>query len=494
MISKDEISSRQNRGPSGGPADGIVSSVTMPADVLTPVSAYLSLRRHTPASFLFESVEGNEQLARYSFIGIDPELTVESEGGDVSLSIGGRSVTVAGDIFSTVRDVLSRTRPYDGPAPTPFSGGLVGYVGYDEVRAIERIPCTVHDPTGAPDSMLGMFKTTVVFDHRDHTITIVTNPPISGNSGNVPAGGTRGLGPTEVREILRRPVTAGSPFSPAPGAGKDPSVPEGFCGTVAAALEHIRAGDIFQVVLSGRNTIPFEGDPFSVYRSLRMINPSPYHFYLDFGKVRLIGSSPEMLVRKKGHRVEHVPIAGTRPRGRTPGEDAVAAAGLAVDEKERAEHTMLVDLGRNDLSKICEAGSVRTERFMDVERFSHVMHLVSRVSGTCRPGTDGVDALRAVLPAGTVSGAPKIRAMEIIDDLENVRRGFYAGAVGYFDRSGNVDFCIAIRTILAFAGNLHLQAGAGIVSGSVPASEREEVACKLRVLYDAIHAAGEIDR
>ncbi len=494
MISRDDISSLQHRPPSGGPADGVGSSVTMPADVLTPVSAYLSLRRHTPASFLFESVEGNEQIARFSLIGIDPELTVESERGVVSLIDGGRSVPAAGDIFSTVRDVLSRTRPYDGPAPTPFSGGLVGYVGYDEVRAIERIPCTVHDPTGAPDSMLGMFRTTVVFDHRDHTVTIVTNPPTPGISGTVPDAGRSGLGPADVREILRRPVTAGSPFIPDPGAGKVPSVPEGFSGAVAAALEHVRAGDIFQVVLSARNAIPFEGDPFSVYRSLRMINPSPYHYYLDFGKVRLIGSSPEMLVRKKGSRVEHVPIAGTRPRGRTPGEDAAAAAGLAADEKERGEHTMLVDLGRNDLSKICKAGSVHTERFMDIERFSHVMHLVSRVSGTCRPGTDGVDALRAVFPAGTVSGAPKIRAMEIIDSLEEVRRGFYAGAVGYFDRSGNVDFCIAIRTILAFAGKLHLQAGAGIVSGSVPESEREEVAGKMRVLYDAVHAAGEIDR
>jgi len=337
--------------------------------------------------------------------------------------------------------------------------------------------------------MLGKFRTTVVFDHRNHTITIITDPRADTSPGN-----EGHLTLQEIKNILRHPVTSGSPFTTGPESTWQPYVPEEFTSIAESAIEHIRAGDIFQVVLSCRNSIPYEGDPFSAYRALRMINPSPYHYFLDFGEVQMIGSSPEMLIRKCGPRVEHVPIAGTRPRGQTPAEDNAAAADLRSDEKERSEHVMLVDLGRNDLSKICETGSVTADRFMDVEKFSHVMHMVSRVSGTCRADIDGVDALRAVFPAGTVTGAPKIRAMEIIDDLEKIRRGFYAGAVGYFDLQGDVDFCIAIRTMLAYKGNLHLQAGAGIVSGSVPALEREEIAGKMRVLYEALRTAGGVDR
>jgi len=460
-------------------------ALSLPADLLTPVSAYLSLRPHTTASFLFESVEGGERIARYSFIGIDPLLVIESTGGVVTVTRGGTRERAAGDLFSTIRDILGPAVPPPGREGPDFSTGLVGYVGYDEVRSIERIPSTLPDTTGAPDSLLGIFGTTIVFDHRDHTIAIVQRP-------GVPRGERR-LTVAEVRELLKAPPTSGRPFSPVPGSALSPSVPPEFPGTVRTALRRIREGEIFQVVLSCRNTIPFEGDPFQVYRALRMINPSPYHYYLDFGTARLIGSSPEMLVKKTGSRVEHVPIAGTRPRGSTPAEDAAAERELLADEKERAEHVMLVDLGRNDLSKICVPGTVRVGRLMEVERYSHVMHMVSRVTGTCLPGTDAVDALRAVFPAGTVSGAPKIRAMEIIDELESVKRGFYAGAVGYFDASGNAEFCIAIRTILAAGGRLHLQAGAGIVNASEPSREREEIAGKMRALYDAVCLAKGID-
>jgi anthranilate synthase component 1 len=492
MTAEYHISSVATGPPSRPGRSTAPPTLTMSADVLTPVSAYLSLRPHSSASFLFESVEGGEQIARYSFIGIDPRMLIESHKGVVTVTRGGRTVAAVGDIFTVIREILGVSLPPVAAGPSHFSGGLVGYIGYDEVRAIENIPCSVPDPTDAPDSMLGMFRTTVVFDHRDHTITIVGEPKDDTLTGGREEG--RPLDLREVRDILRRPVTTGSPFGTGPGADSSPSAPQDFVETVESALGHIRAGDIFQVVLSCLNTLPYSGDPLAVYRTLRMINPSPYHYFLDFGGVRLIGSSPEMLIRKRGSRVEHVPIAGTRPRGPTPAADTAAAASLAADEKERAEHTMLVDLGRNDLSKICLTGTVSTDRFMDVERYSHVMHLVSRVSGTCRPGTDGVDALRAVFPAGTVSGAPKIRAMEIIDELENSRRGFYAGAVGYFGQGGNLDFCIAIRTIMAFRGHLHLRAGAGIVAGSDPRREREEIAGKMRVLYDAVAAAGSIDR
>jgi anthranilate synthase component 1 len=263
---------------------------------------------------------------------------------------------------------------------------------------------------------------------------------------------------------------------------------------VEAALGHIREGDIFQVVLSRRASVRFDGDPFQAYRALRMINPSPYHFYFQFGETALLGSSPEMLARLTGETLEHVPIAGTRRRGRTGREDAEIASGLLADPKERSEHLMLVDLGRNDLSRVCTPGTVSVERLMDVERFSHVMHLVSLVRGTVRPGVDAPEVLRALFPAGTVSGAPKIRAMQIIDELEDARRGFYSGAAGYIDFSGSMDFCLTIRTMMAFRGELHLQAGAGIVAKSDPAQETEEVRNKLGALFEAIRIAGEFER
>ncbi len=472
---------------------GFVASVstTIAGDLLTPVGAYLALAEGATGSFLLESVEGGEHLARHSFLGFDATTILESLGGVTATRRRTGVSTSGGSIFDAASEFLASIRVHPEDGLPRLAAGLVGFIGYDEVRSIERIPCSVADKLGAPDSLLGYFGTLVVFDHVTHRVRLIVNadpldePDAPGLYDLLAGRLDRILG------LLRRPATR--PPRAAFSAGEFRFDLGGFPGKVEQAKEYIRAGDIFQVVLSERASVAYEGDPFQVYRALRMINPSPYHFFMDFGDTVLLGSSPEMLARMNGGRLEHVPIAGTRPRGVNAADDAAIAAELLADEKERAEHVMLVDLGRNDLSRVCVQGSVAVGSLMQVERFSHVMHLVSHVSGTVLPGTGPVDALRALFPAGTVSGAPKIRAMEIIDELERVRRGFYAGAVGYFDGSGDMDFCLAIRTILARRGEFHLQAGAGIVSGSDPGRETGEIRQKLLALFEAVRLAKEVD-
>ncbi len=472
----------------------VAVSMSIPGDLHTPVSAYLALRDSSRESFLLESVEGGEHLARYSFLGFDPVTILESRSNGTTIRRPGAESRSGPGIFEAAAGLLASIRQHPDDHFPRFPAGLVGFIGYDEVRTIEAIPCSVEDRTGAPDSILGLFSSVVVFDHLTHRLLLIVNtlPGERGEAGGRYAAAVMRL--DGMRDALRpsvpRAATGRGPFA----AGEIRYNLDRFPAKAARALEYIREGEIFQVVLSERATAGYEGDPFQVYRALRMINPSPYHFYMDFGDTILLGSSPEMLARMGGGTVEHVPIAGTRPRGRTPAEDAALEASLLADEKERAEHVMLVDLGRNDLSRVCRPGSVVADSLMTVEKYSHVMHLVSHLTGGTLPGIGPVDALRALFPAGTVTGAPKIRAMQIIDELETVRRGFYSGAAGYFDLAGNMDFCLTIRTIMAYGGKLHLQAGAGIVAQSDPGRETEEIRQKLHALFEAIALAKEIDR
>ena len=469
-------------------------STTIPGDTLTPVSAYMALRGSGRGSFLLESVEGGEHLGRFSFLGFDPTTILESRGKMTTVRRNGEEPVSRAGIFEAAAELLSSHRRHPDDDLPRLAGGLVGFFGYDEVRTVERIPCSVEDMTGAPDSILGLFGSLVVFDHVTHRVQLIVNTD-PGDRRNPQEQYAALTGLLEsLRGALRRPGPQADRPRPSFDADEIRYDLGKFPEKVARAKEYIRAGEIFQVVLSERATVAYEGDPFQVYRALRMINPSPYHFYMDIGETVLLGSSPEMLARMTGDHLEHVPIAGTRPRGRTPAQDEEVSAGLLADPKERAEHLMLVDLGRNDLSRVCRCGTVVVDRLMSVEKFSHVIHIVSHVGGRVLPGIGPVDALCALFPAGTVSGAPKIRAMEIIDELESVRRGFYSGAAGYFDLGGNMDFCLSIRTIMTYRGQIHLQAGAGIVALSDPCRETEEIRHKLLALFEAIRLAKEIDR
>jgi anthranilate synthase component 1 len=459
------------------------------ADIHTPVSAYLALRQNGIPSFLFESVEPNEKIGRFSFIGSTPTMMVTSSGGVVTVHTGGRAEILAETIPEAL-DRLSRAfrqAPIEGLQGLP--GGFVGYMGYDVVRDLENIPLPEEAAGMEDDARFGLFPSIVHFDHRAQVMTIVHNVLID------PARPLReqydeGKKVVDVLELqLRRSVVPTSSFRCAPDGVEDAADRERYCDAVRRAKEHIREGDIFQVVLSRRVFRKFVGDPFPLYRALRMINPSPYLFFLDFGETRLIGSSPEVLVRARGGIVEVLPIAGTRKRGRDQAEDKVLEQELLEDHKELAEHVMLVDLGRNDVGRISEYGTVEVPVFKRVERYSHVMHLVSEVRGRLRSSASAVEVLTACFPAGTVSGAPKVRAMEIISELEGTRRGAYAGAVGYVGLDGSLDTCIAIRTIIAHGTTLKIQAGAGIVADSVPEREYEETASKSRALLQAVEVA-----
>ena len=456
------------------------------ADLETPVSAYLKIRQ-SPYGFLFESVEGGERIGRYSFLGASPSALFVGRGATLEEHRDGRARMTRGAPLDLLRRRF-RFRPRVPGLPR-FEGGLVGFVGYDAVRHMERLPRPPRDDLGLPDLFFMLQESVLIFDHLRHTITILAHAPGTGARA-------RDASRAEVERIEARlaaplvpppPIAAGTPR----GVSIESNTRRAkFLGSVRAAKRYIRSGDIIQVVLSQRFSMPYRDDPFSVYRALRVLNPSPYMFFLECGEMSLAGSSPEMLVRLEGDEVETRPIAGTRPRGATPEEDARLEKELRVDPKERAEHVMLVDLGRNDLGRVCRYGSVRVSDNMVVERYSHVMHLVSGVKGRLVAGRDAFDVLRAVFPAGTVSGAPKVRAMEIIDELEPTRRGTYAGIAGYVSRSGNMDTAIAIRTILMTRGRAYLQAGMGIVADSVPEREYEESVNKARAGLLAIAAAG----
>ncbi len=466
------------------------------ADLETPISAFCKLAAQAPC-YLLESAEGPERVGRYSFLGFDPLWTAVAREGVTTVS-GRLRGRFHGNPLHTLRALLSGYKVAPVPGLPRFFGGAVGFFAYDLARYLERLPAGPPSDLDLPEAAFAACETVVIFDHLTRRVKVVVNAGVDGNPREAYRRAAQKA--EAVAGLLRRPLTApaGPPAAvcPAgtdsPGAGGVPLPDrEGFLAAVRRAKEYIRAGDIFQVVLSVRRSYPLRVPPFQLYRSLRALNPSPYMFYLDFGELQLVGSSPEMLVRVEDGWVETRPIAGTRRRGRDEEEDAALAAELLADAKERAEHVMLVDLGRNDVGRVAVPGTVEVRDLMRVERYSHVMHLVSEVRGRLRPDLDAFDALAACFPAGTLTGAPKVRAMEIIAELEPVRRGPYGGCVGYFGFSGNMDTCIAIRTVVARGGRAYVQAGAGIVADSDPEREWEECANKARALERALELAEE---
>ena len=463
---------------------------TFPSDCLTPVMLFQRLRAPNREAFLLESVEGGESVARYTFLGAEPSGRVTVRDGLTSVERGGRIDSPAGAPLE-ILERLVRPGPFvSDPELPPLAAGAVGYLAYDAVRLFEAIPDRHPRESGMPDALFLLFDAVVAFDHPRQRLLLLTTVDAAG--GRVEADVERAI---ERLDRLEQLVFSAS----WPGTGSavvpvrfEPVAPrEQFLSAVAQTREAIAAGEVYQAVISQRWTARLDLDPFDVYRALRTLNPSPYLFYLETREASLLGSSPEMLVRCRGREVETRPIAGTVPRGRSLQEDATLAAALLADPKERAEHVMLVDLARNDLGRVCEIGSIRVPRYAAVEKFSHVQHLVSEVHGTLAPGSTAADLLRACFPAGTLTGAPKIRAMELIDGLESARRGVYGGAVGYFDAAGNCDMAIAIRTAVVEDGICRIQAGAGIVADSVPEKEYAEAEAKAKALFAAVDLARE---
>jgi anthranilate synthase component I len=449
------------------------------ADFLTPVSAFLKLEKDRAHAFLLESIEGGERIARYSFLGGDPFLIMRYRDGKPA------------DFMQNLRATMARFNSVQLPNLPPFTGGAVGYFGYDMVRTIEDIPQSGTDDLGLDDAVLMFYKTVLAFDHLRHQIHIISNVIVDDAQESIDIQYQKAVqeiaqieallrAPLEMPAVTRneRDVTVRSNFEK-----KD------YLASVSKAKEYIAAGDIFQVVLSQRFEVDLPISPFEIYRALRIVNPSPYMYFLKMPDTSIVGSSPEMLVRVRGRELEYRPIAGTLPRGGNDAEDEKNAERLRNDEKERAEHIMLVDLGRNDLGRVSQYGTVRIEDLMFIERYSHVMHLVSSLQGQLRTGLDRWDTLMACFPAGTVSGAPKVRAMEIIDELEPTKRGVYAGSVMYADFSNNLDSCIAIRTLVVRGNKGYIQAGGGIVADSVPENEYMETVNKSRALIRAINLA-----
>jgi anthranilate synthase component 1 len=459
------------------------------ADHDTPVSAFAKLNRGD-ASFLLESLEGGETWGRYSILGFRPSIEFRAKGRVVEIRRGERTEREeSDDPLRSLERLLGETRAADVPGLPPFSGGAVGLVGYDYVRFLERLPSALPDDLGHPDLHFVFPDVVLVFDNFRHRLRFVVNS----RPGSDPDRAYRDATAT-IDELLARLASSGPPQPPSPRVDSEVRFAsnignDGYKKAVLKAKEHIRAGDVVQVVLAHRLEATVAVSPFDVYRALRVLNPSPYMFYLRFGDRSIAGSSPEILVRSTGRRVTLRPIAGTRPRGNTREKDEALERELRESEKDRAEHVMLVDLGRNDVGRIARVGSVQATEFMAVERYSHVMHLVSQVEGELREGLGAFDVLRACFPAGTVSGAPKKRAMEIIEELEPARRGAYAGAMGYFDYHGNADFCITIRTATFEGGRVHCGVGAGIVADSDPDEEWIETCNKGRAVEESVRLA-----
>ena len=494
---------------------------TVPADLLTPVSAYLKFTYKKPGgkgrekkySFLLESVEGGETIARYSYLGADPILTLrfwidgeQGQPGDgtgtIEIQEKRRRRQFRGNLMTVARDVFATFRPVHNPDLPPFTAGAAGYLAYDlvtlqePVRLPKQTPGTIRSQR-MPDAVLMFSSTLMVFDHVKHQIIIVRNVRCDQDS---PRTQVQRAYQQAVQDILRIKRKLEGPLhalATMDSTRRKKSAPvfrsnltkRRFLEQVRRAQQHIQAGDIFQVVVSQRLETRIQADPFDVYRALRRVNPAPYLFFLQLGDDTVLGSSPEMLVKVTGDDVEYRPIAGTRRRGADPEQDQRLEGELLADEKERAEHVMLVDLGRNDVGRVCQYGSVRVPNLMFVERYSHVMHLVSSIRGKLRKDLDAWDALWACFPAGTVTGAPKVRAMQIISELEPTRRGLYAGSVLYFDLTGNLNSCIAIRSIVIRKGRATVQVGAGIVADSVPDSEFEETMNKGKAMLKAIGMA-----
>jgi anthranilate synthase component I len=461
-------------------------------DCETPVSAFLKLRALAPGepAFLLESADQGQRVGRWSFIGFRPRSVLRW-----SLSDGGDPYALAAERVARFEQAPMDDAGADGP---PFIGGAVGFFGYDLVRTVEPLGDPPgSDPLGLPDMALMLSDALVVFDHLKHTVTIIANADLQAEPDIERAYEQAARTISEVRCVLAGPVPRGEPATgPHPPARQMPAFEsnmprERFEAMVARIVEYIYAGDAFQVVPSQRWSAPVPVEAFSIYRGLRAVNPSPYMYFLDFGDFQVAGASPEPLLTVSGRHVSTKPIAGTRPRGATPEEDRRIAQELLADEKERAEHVMLVDLGRNDLGRVCEYGSVQVDELMEIESYSHVMHIVSSVSGTLRADVGAMDALRSVLPAGTLSGAPKVRAMQIIDELEPVKRGGYGGAIGYLSYAGDLDTAIHIRTVVVKDGVAHVQAGGGTVADAKPEYEYEESVAKSRAVMRAVELACE---
>jgi len=487
---------------------------TLTADLETPVSAFLRAAWQERECFLLESVEGGEQIGRYTFIGINPYKRIVARGQQIDISEAGRTTRIEGDIFHVLRDALGGHKPARIAGLPPFTAGAVGFFAYDAVRQIERLPNHAKDELGVPDACLLFFDEVLAFDHVRKQIWMVATADVTLTKPDVAyAKAVKRLAGLEKR--LARPLPKLPPARKAkPVEVKRRTSKKNFLAAVERTKEYIAAGDIFQAVLSQRLDVSTGMDTFQVYRSLRTVNPSPYMYFLRFtpdgplggpasrsrksqkvkppAAVELAGSSPELLVRVHDGKVEYRPIAGTRPRGANEAEDLRFEEEMMHDDKERAEHVMLVDLGRNDVGRVSEFGSVKVDRLMFVERYSHVMHIVSTIEGKLKPELTAVDALRACFPAGTLSGAPKVRAMEIIEELEPSRRGTYGGAVLYADFSGNLDSCIAIRSLLQTGGKGYVQAGAGIVADSVPELEHKESLNKAQAVIRAIEHARDL--
>jgi anthranilate synthase component I len=467
----------------------------MLADILTPVSLFLSIREGSANPFLLESVEGGEHLARYSFLGCNPYQKLIFDGKITTLKTSDRTeVSLDESYFEALNRLTTEHSEPDLPQLPRLTGGAVGFSAYDTVRQIEHLPDTPEDDLLLPEAIWCFYDEVYAFDHVKQQIILIKTVFVNENTNleHVYLDAISALDRMET--AASNPIGSQEIFSLDSSKLKSNIEEQKFHKMVLRSKEYIYEGDIFQVVLSQRFEVPFEGDRFTLYRALRMVNPSPYLFFLDFDEFALVGSSPEVLVRVTDDEVRLLPIAGTRPRGRTREEDLALETDLRNDPKEIAEHIMLVDLGRNDLSRVCESGTVLLERNQSIERFSHVMHIVSDVVGRISPGNTSVDALMQCFPAGTVSGAPKIRAMQIIDELEPTKRGPYAGAVGYFDFSGNMDTCIAIRTMVVTSDSVYIQAGAGIVADSDPAKEFDETKNKAGALVEALSVALKITK
>jgi anthranilate synthase component 1 len=460
------------------------------ADLDTPVSAFKKIDDGR-YGFLLESIEGGEKWGRYTFLGSSPAVVIRGKDNWVEIVEGGevRRVEVS-DPLNYIRDYMARYQPVEVPGIPRFFGGAVGYFGYDAVRHFETLPDSNPCEINTYDANFILTDTILIFDSLSQKIKVVSNAHVDGGASLKDAYDDA---IAKIEGLIARLKT------PLPASEKKPSngkvefssnvKPEEFEAAVTRAKEYVRNGDIIQVVLSQRFSGNLTVEPFDIYRVLRTLNPSPYMFFLRLDETLVVGASPEVMVRKEGEMVELRPIAGTRPRGANPAADEELARDLLADPKERAEHVMLVDLGRNDLGRVCKTGSVKVTELMVIERYSHVMHIVSNVQGELSPGQDAFDVVRATFPAGTLSGAPKVRAMEIIDELEGVRREVYGGAVGYFSFSGNMDMAIAIRTLIIKDGKVHLQAGAGIVADSDPAAEYMETVNKAKAVVKAIEMA-----
>ncbi len=466
---------------------------TLNADLLTPVGAFLSVAAKQKYAFLLESVEGGEKIGRYTFVGAQPRTVITARGQELTVRDGSSVRRTKGAVIELLRQHLRQHRPAQVAGLPPFTSGAVGYFAYDMVRQFERLPERTKDDLGLPDCVFTFYDRLLAFDHLRHQLHIIAAADVRAESPR--KAYDRALADIEAIEkklakgLRGQHLRAGHDGKPRPIKVHNSTSHADFVKSVRRCKEYIAAGDIFQVVLSQRLDFKPPAEPFQIYRALRTVNPSPYMFFLKLDDLHVLGASPEMLVRVSGRKLEYRPIAGTHKRGADAAEDERLIEKLRNDEKERAEHVMLVDLGRNDLGRVSEYGTVKVRELMYVEKYSHVMHLVSALEGQLRGDLDALDALAACFPAGTLSGAPKVRAMEIIEELEPVRRGVYGGSVLYADYAGNLDSCIAIRTMVLHRNRAYVQAGAGIVADSDPESEYQECMNKASALLRACEAA-----